>query len=191
VETVQGITIDLSKGIITRKGRPSIVLVEFGEFQCPFCGQFARESHQRIVREFVDTGLIAYAYFSFPLERIHPLAFHAAESAECAARQGKYGEMRDVLFRHQQKLVRSDLREYARQIGLDEPEFANCLDGRATLRVREQMEAGQRAGVKSTPTFFVARTTEGTDSAFAFTRLIGAKTYDVMAGEIRKVLAGQ
>jgi protein-disulfide isomerase len=101
-------------------------------------------------------GDVLFAYRHFPLTQIHPYAQQAAEAAEAAAAQGRFWEMHDLLFTHQDRLALRDLVEHAEALGLDLERFTSELEsGAHTGRVREDFLSGVRSGVNGTPTFFV------------------------------------
>ena len=100
----------------------SLVLVEFSDFQCPFCGRHSKNTFPQIKKEFVDTGKIRYVYKDFPLA-FHKLAQKAAEAAHCAGEEGKYWEMHELLFANQQKMAEDDLIGHSEELGLDKTAF--------------------------------------------------------------------
>jgi protein-disulfide isomerase len=101
--------------------------------------------------------MITYIVFNFPLERVHPKARKAAQAAECAARQGKYWEMHEHMFNHQDNLGEDGLRDAAVVLGLQMPEFDRCLAGEADVVVSADIKEGSRLGVTSTPAFFLGK----------------------------------
>jgi protein-disulfide isomerase len=130
----------------------TVTLVEYGDYECPFCGAAAPAVKQ--VEQLV--GDLLFAYRHFPLTQIHPHAFQAAEAAEAAGAQGSFWEMHDLLFTHQDALELQDLFVYARALGLDLERFASDLANNAhAARVREDFMSGIRSGVNGTPTFFI------------------------------------
>jgi protein-disulfide isomerase len=134
-----------------------VTLVEYGDFECPHCG--AAYPIVKAIQEAMGSKLL-FAYRHFPLTRIHPHAEHAAEIAEAAGKHGKFWEMHDVLFEHQDALEDEQLVAYAEALGID-PEW-----GTAEPRVREDFASGVRSGVNGTPTFFIngVRYDGGTDT---------------------------
>ena len=130
-----------------------LTLVEYGDFQCPYCGM-AYPILERIRRRM--GGDLRFVFRHFPLNQIHAEAQHAAESAEAAAAQGKFWEMHDKLFENQHALDDANLLRYAGEIRIDASAVARDLaDGTFTKRVRDQFRSGVRSGVNGTPTFFV------------------------------------
>ncbi|MGE0295050.1 Na+/H+ antiporter NhaA [Pseudonocardia sp.] len=142
-----------------------LTLVEFGDFECPFCGR-ATGLVEELRERFGDR--LRYVFRHVPLVDPHPHAELAAEAAEAAGAQGRFWEMHDVLFRDQGRLRAVDLLEHAEEIGLDVERFARDLgSGRFAARVREDAASADASGVAGTPTFFVngVRHTGPTDTA--------------------------
>jgi len=140
------------------KGSPDapVTIVEFSEFQCPYCGLYVRETFPKIDETYVKTGKVKYVFRDFPLTSIHPNAQKAAEAAGCAAQQGKFWEYHDILFTHQDALDVPSLKQYAADLGLDTAQFDACLDSGAMAdEVAKDMADGQQYGVTGTPAFFV------------------------------------
>lgn len=173
VEKVDEITLSTGdaqwQGAADAKG----VVVEFSDFQCPYCGRFARETYAEIKREFVDTGQLRYTFLHFPLD-FHPLAEKAGEAAECAGSQGKFWGMHDRLFQNQELLNEPNLVLHAEALGLRRDSFRSCLDGLMTSRVKRHFQEGQRVGVKVTPTFLLGHVNPD-NTVTIRTRIVGAQ----------------
>jgi protein-disulfide isomerase len=130
-----------------------VTLVEYGDYQCPYCGA-AHLVVKRLQDRLEDE--LRFVFRNFPLTTVHPRAEIAAEAAEAAGAQGHFWEMHDLLFEHQDHLHDEDLMLYAKTIGLDVERFAEELAaGVYAPRVREDFMSGVRSGVNGTPTFFV------------------------------------
>jgi protein-disulfide isomerase len=130
-----------------------LTLVEYGDFECQYCGM-AYPIVQVIQRRLGPQ--LRFVFRNFPLKESHPHAQHAAEAAESAAVQGKFWEMHDTLFEHQQRLADADLVRYADELGLDAEQVARDLEaGTYARRVRDHFRSGVRSGVNGTPTFFM------------------------------------
>ena len=130
-----------------------VTLVEFSDFQCPYCKGFVstlqrlKTSHGNVVR---------VIYRQFPIPNLHPNAFKAAEASLCAHEQGKFWEMHDLMFAEQDKLTVSELKEKAVRLKINKAKFDNCLDtGRYVEQVQSDMKEGQKAGVSGTPALFL------------------------------------
>jgi protein-disulfide isomerase len=129
-----------------------VTLVEYGDFECPYCGQ-AEPAVRGLIREY---GELRFVFRHLPLTDVHPHAQLAAEAAEAAHLQGKFWEMHDVLFDHQGALNAPDLRRYATELGLDVTRFMADLRRHAgAYRVAEDIDSADLATVSGTPTFFI------------------------------------
>lgn len=130
-----------------------VTLVEYGDYECPHCER-AYPIVKAVQREL--GGLIRFVFRNFPLGESHPHARKAAQAAEASAAQGKFWEMHDMLFEHQQALKDSDLVGYAKLLELDTERFARELKtGVYEKLVRDDFLSGIRSGVNGTPTFFL------------------------------------
>jgi protein-disulfide isomerase len=130
-----------------------IALVEYGDYECPFCGEVY------LVVKAIQRALgnrLCFAFRHFPLTNVHPHAEHAAEAAEAAGAQGRFWEMHDMLFENQDALDDESLAQYAAALGLDEVRLIReVLAGAYAGRVREDFMSGVRGGVNGTPTLFI------------------------------------
>jgi protein-disulfide isomerase len=136
-----------------------VTLVEFSDYQCPYCRMFFSDTFPTLKREYIDTGKLRYVFRDYPLDQIHPQARRAAEAAHCAGEQGKFWEMHDQLFQNQQALAAPQLSEHARNLGLDAATFDACLESaKYAARVKDGQSNGAAAGVRGTPGFIVAKT---------------------------------
>ena len=137
------------------RGSPDapVVLVEYGDFECPYCGA-AYAVLKKLEKDLPDT--LAVVFRHFPLVNVHPHAQLAAEAAEAAGAQGRFWRMHDVLFEHQDALAPADLMKYAIALQLDLNRFAGDLSGHVFLpKVRDDMQGGLQSGVQGTPSFFI------------------------------------
>jgi protein-disulfide isomerase len=165
-----------------------LILIEFSDFECPFCGRHAQESYPRIDRDYVETGKIRYVFRHFPLSSLHPRAMKAAEAGECARMQGRFWPLHDRLFAHQKALDPPSLAEHARAAGLDMNPFESCLEGKAAPAVRADLDAGTRAEISATPTFFLGFA-QPDGSVRVVERFVGAKPYAAFQSVLDKLLA--
>jgi protein-disulfide isomerase len=130
-----------------------ITLLEYGDYECPYCGQAF--TIVKFVQNLLGDNL-RFVFRNFPLTQIHPHAQHAAEAAECAGAQNRFWEMHDILYEHQQALEDEDLENYAGLLKLDIPKFQSDLYNHSFAdRVREDFLSGIRSGVNGTPTFYI------------------------------------
>ena len=129
-----------------------VTVVEYGDFECPFCGQ-AEPVVRQLLAEFGD---VRYAWRHLPLNDVHPNAQLAAEAAEAAAEQGAFWEMHDLLLERQQALRPPDLVDYASELGLDVDRFTDDLRRHSgASRIAQDVDSADLSGVSGTPTFFV------------------------------------
>ncbi len=152
-----------------------VVIIEFSDFQCPFCRRFFTDTLSQIEDKYIKTGKAKLVYRDIPLS-FHPAAQKAAESAECADDQGKWRQMHDKIFTEQGKqgegtiqFTVDDMKKWAGEIGLNAGQFSSCLDsGKYTDEVAKDSADAAAAGVTGTPTFFINGK-----------RIIGAQPYSV------------
>jgi protein-disulfide isomerase len=131
-----------------------VALVEYSDFECPYCARFARTTLPVLERKYVDTGQILVAFKHYPLTT-HQLAAKAAEASECAARQGKFWQMHDWLFADTRNLA-DRLSARGHQLGLAPAAFRQCIDkGQTSARIEDDMKDGRALRVTATPTFFL------------------------------------
>jgi len=155
--TTQAITdlaapVDSGRDHIRGPDRAIVTIVEYGDFECPYCGQA-----EPVVRELLaGHGDVRYVWRHLPLTDVHPHAQLAAEAAEAAADQGAFWPMHDLLLRHQDELLMPDLIRYATEVGIDPTRFRDRLARRAdAARVAEDVDSADLSGVSGTPTFFI------------------------------------
>ena len=170
-------SLDLSIDEAASKGRADarLTMVEFSDFQCPFCGRFVHDTLPQLLREYVDTGKVRLVFRHFPIPSLHPDATRASEAGECARQQGKFWEMHDKLFANQQALSPAALIGYGSAIGLDAARFQSCLGGMATAQVRQDVDVGTRIGISGTPTFFIGTMQNG--KVHVLRAVVGASPY--------------
>lgn len=172
--------------IMGRKDAP-VTLIEFSDYQCPFCRRFSQNTLPTLKTKYIDTGRVRYVFRDFPLDRIHPQARKAAEAAHCAEDQGKYWEMHDLLFQNQKDLQVGKLKTYARSLKLDPVAFDDCLQkDKYAANVQKDLEDGVGVGIRGTPSFFVGKT--GQDDTIKGVMIRGARPITVFQAEINKLL---
>jgi protein-disulfide isomerase len=141
---------------IQGKDTSPLTLLEYGDYECPYCGQ-AYPIIKQVQKHFGPK--LRFVFRNFPVSQIHPHAQHAAEAAECAATQNKFWEMHDYLYEHQQALDDQHLEKYASELALDLARFKNDMSMHVhAARVREDFLSGVRSGVNGTPTFYIDNT---------------------------------
>jgi protein-disulfide isomerase len=169
-----------------------VTIVEFSDYQCPFCARHARETFPQLDREYIQTGRLKYVFRDYPVEAAHPQAFKAHEAVHCAAEQGKRHEMHVKIFANQRALGSGDLVRYANELALDKAAFDRCLSsGAYAAKINDGIGEGERLGVRGTPTFFVGLTEPGSANVKAVRRIIGAQPYSAFKAAIEEVLASK
>jgi protein-disulfide isomerase len=191
VESVQNVQIVVRDALVRGSSDAHIALVEYSDFECPFCGQHSRTAYPELLTAFVDTGRIKYVLRHLPLERLHPRAFDAAVAAECAGDNGRFWEMHDRLFAAQEKLAKTDLLGHAQALQLDVVRFETCLSSARTRGiVKDDLDEANRLGITGTPTFFVGELVNGT-TLRATRKIVGAQPFGVFRTVLDEVLASQ
>ncbi len=156
-----------------------ITMVEFSDFQCPFCARFFQQTLPLLEENYIDTGKIKFVYKDLPLDNIHPNARLTHIAAECADEQEKFWEYHDILFENQGQWGRlsasaldSQLKQYAATLGLDSAIFDSCLvSSEIANEVDEDILQGAQYGATGTPTFFIGNNEKG------YVKLVGAQPY--------------
>jgi protein-disulfide isomerase len=133
----------------------SVAIIEYSDFECPYCAVFANEVLPAIEKSYVVPGKVLLVFRHLPLEQRHPSAFGAAEAAECAGRQGKFWEMHRLLFQDQAHLEKPNLLKRAVALHLDPRQFDECLHEEARGKIRQDQLTAASLSVSGTPTFFV------------------------------------
>ena len=162
-----------------------MVLFEFSDYQCPYCGRHFVETFPQIQRDFVTTGKLRYVVGELPMQQLHPLALKAAEAARCARDQGKFWEMHARLFTHQQQF--EPWSAHAQALGLDAAKFQTCMDqNRYAEAIQRNASEALRAGLASTPSFLLG--VAAGDSVRIVSGLSGAGPYSAFKMEIESLL---
>ena len=186
-ETITGLA--TSVGVTEHsQGVASLVVIEYSDFECPFCGMYARGTYNDIVTTFVRTNRVQYVFRHFPIERAHPFAVTAAAAAECAGKQGRFWQMHDALFANQAGLARPDLVKHGRELGLDLGTLNECIESAGPTIVRGHQSEALRLGVNSTPTFLVGRRAQQGSEVSLQRRLRGLLPREDIEAELERLL---
>jgi protein-disulfide isomerase len=161
-----------------------ITLIEFGDYQCPYCKKMFDETEKRIRDAYIATGKVKMVYRDFPLDSIHPYARVAAEAAECARDEGKYWAYHDELYARQSKIPELDFVALAEKVGLNESAFRACIEAKKyTAEVEKDYQDGIASGITGTPATFVL----GRDGKVA-KFIEGAQPYEIFKAAIDAAL---
>ena len=165
-----------------------LTMVEFSDFECPFCARYVAQTFPQIDKDYVSTGKLRYVFKNYPIAQIHPNATKAAEAAECARVQGKFWEFHDRLFSNPRAMAVPDLTRYATELGLNVPTFQQCLGGQVSAKIRSDLSEALQTGMGGTPTFFIG-TTLPDGKVKVLRRLVGAQPYTAFQATFDELLA--
>jgi len=167
-------------------GRPDapVTMVEFVDYECSFCRRYHRETYARILKEFVDTGLVRYVVRDFPMQ-MHKNSVTTARAARCGAQQGKFWEMREALFASK-RLDVDGVVDAGAAAGLDKAKLRDCVaNAKVNASIKQDLEEGLRIGVEAAPTFVIGRSKGDRVEGGFFP---GAKAYELFDSRIRAYL---
>jgi len=158
-----------------------VTMIEFSDFQCPFCGAYYTQTLPDVEKNYIDSGKVKLVFKNMPLVNLHPNANAAALAAECANEQGKFWDYHNKLFSNQNSWASlgstnatSTFKQYAAQLGLDTNSFNSCIDSsKYADKVNRDAQDGATYGATGTPTFFIGSDQKG------YTKLVGAQPYTV------------
>ncbi|MCH5374203.1 MAG: thioredoxin domain-containing protein [Planctomycetes bacterium] len=152
-------TISLGNSPVKGDENAPVTIIEYSDYQCPFCARNFREVLPIIQSEYIDTGKVRFVMRENPLANLHKDATNASMAALCAHDQGEYWAMHDIMFQNPKQLGVDNLKEYATQVGLDSAAFNECLDSQKHAKtVRSDMASGTKLGVRGTPAFVIGLT---------------------------------
>jgi protein-disulfide isomerase len=185
---VENAVIELGSNPVEGDNSAPLTLVEFTDYQCPYCARHLSQTHPKLEEEYVQTGKIRFVSMDLPLENIHKLAFKAAEAAHCAEEQDKFWEMRERLFTNQKAL--QPWNSHAEAVGLDVGAFEACLESdKYKEAVQKDAAEARKIGVTGTPGFVVAKTDPNNPARVTgIVFLNGAKPFSAFQAEIDKAL---
>jgi len=167
-----------------------VAIVEFSDFQCPFCKRHVDTTLAQLDKEYIATGKVRYVFMDFPLEAVHPMAFKAAEASHCAEDQQRFWPMHDRMFADQGALAPDQLVATAKALGLDTQKFKTCLDSdKYEERVKASIAEGEKFGVDATPAVLLGIVKDGRIEGRKL--LLGALPFEMFKQELDAVLAGE
>jgi len=177
----QPVKISLDNDPIRGDPNAPITILEFSDFQCPFCARFHIQTLPLLLEEYIDAGKVNLVYRDFPIQSIHPNALPAAVAAECANEQGKFWEYHDTLFEKQSVWSRLDsnaaistFSQFATDVGLEQQQFDSCLgSGKYLEEVQRDMSDGREYAITGTPGFFIG------NEEIGFVKINGAQPFDI------------
>lgn len=168
--------IEIDKNRVKGNANAKVTIIEYSDFECPFCRSFYDNAHKEIIQKYVDTGKVQIAFKDFPLA-FHQNAEGAAEASRCAAEQGKFWEMHDRLFQNNKELSVENYKKWAAEIGVNTQQFNQCIDSKKYKdAVAKDTAEATKIGVQGTPTFIINGTAlVGAQPFSAFEKAIEAE----------------
>jgi protein-disulfide isomerase len=180
--------ISLAGAAVKGDSTAKLVIVEYSDFQCPYCASFVRQTLPMLEKTYISTGKASLAFRNLPIAEIHPQAVKAAETAECARRQGKFWEMHDRLFLDQAGLEDVALVRRGQSLGLDPAASNRCFSGDAAAKIRQEVAEAKELQIMSTPSFFIGlRQSDGRVQVLQ--RLNGNQPYSTFASALDGILS--
>jgi len=168
-------------------GRPDapVTVVEFSDYQCPYCRRFHAQTYAELKKNYIDTGKVRFITRDLPLE-FHPNAMPAAEAARCAGDQGKFWEMRDALLSNEAELNKDGIEKRAQALSLDMTRFHTCVDAAPYKdAIMKDASEANALGISGAPTFVVGKAANGKLDGV---RLVGALPYDRLQAVVEGLL---
>jgi protein-disulfide isomerase len=166
-------------------------IIEYSDFECPYCGQYSREVYARILESYVKTGKIRYYFRDLPLP-IHSNAVKAALAARCAGEQGKFWEMHDSLFADQSSLSEKDLLGRASTLGLNQVKFSECFSSNKYAdSIRKSKVGAERMGITGTPAFAIGIIEPNGEVVKVSQMFLGAQSYEDFKSALDELLSSQ
>lgn len=183
-------TISIGSSPFKGKANATVTLIEFSDYQCPFCARNYRQVLPGLVEEYVDTGKLKFVMRENPIPSLHRNAVNASLAALCAKDQGRYWEMHDMLFDNQRDLVIDSLKSFAVSLELDAATFNECLDSeKYKQRINDDIASGAKFGITGTPGFVLGLTDpDDSDKALMKVFIKGAQSLDNFKREIDSLL---
>jgi len=165
-----------------------VTMVEFTDYQCPFCRKYHAETFAEIKKNYIDTGKVRFVSRDLPLE-FHPYAQKAAEAARCAADQNKYWELRDAMIANSTDLSQDAILKYAKSVSIDINPFKTCLDtDKYKAEIQKDVADASALGIDGTPTFVIGKASKDSIDG---DRVVGAVPLSVFDTTIQKYLAAK
>ena len=179
--------VDIGKEPFKGAQAARVAIIEFSDYQCPFCGKYDKETFPQLLKDYVDTGKVKYVFRDMPLD-FHKNAFKAAEASHCAGEQGRFWEMHDRLFANQTNLAPEDLAKHAEALQLNAALFQQCLDSsRFASDIKKDIAVAGDVGVTGTPSFLIG-VVQPDSKVKVVKKLVGAKSYADFKTAIDSVL---
>jgi len=187
-ETLDHVKVKISQSRTRGEPAAPVAIVEFSDYECPFCRQYAVSTFPEIEKHYISTGKVKYSVHNFPLTAVHPSAIRLAQLAECAGNQGKYWAAHERIF-EAHTVGRIDEDSWFQDMGLDSFKFKSCMNDGATLKdIDDDTRSAQSLGLRGTPTFYLGLAHAADDSVDVTRVIRGAQPYDAFKEVIDELI---
>jgi protein-disulfide isomerase len=167
-----------------------LTVVEFSDYECPFCIKYTREVLPELDAAYIATGKVRYVFRDFPIDQLHPEAIRAHEAARCADEQGRFWDLHYRLFTAPGTHTDEDLAARATEAGVNLPEWRACLaSGRTRSTIEASIAVAEGLGASGTPTFFIGLRDPATDRVRVIRGIAGAQPFEVFQQTLDAILA--
>ncbi|HXT71972.1 MAG TPA: thioredoxin domain-containing protein [Vicinamibacterales bacterium] len=180
--------VSIAGSVVKGNQDAAVAIVEFSDFQCPFCSKFATQTMPLLDQRYMATGRVKLIFKHLPLDKIHALAGNAAAAAECARNADGFWRLHDAFF-SRPGVIKEAPAVWAREANLDPKALSGCLDGEEVKQVKADQQQARLLGITSTPTFLIGQVVEG-QKVKVTSRLSGALPFDAFEKPIEALLKG-
>ena len=182
------VRLKIGKEFALGKSDAPLVLLEYTDYQCPFCNRFYTTAFPELKKQYVDTGKMRFVSRDYPLD-FHPHSMKAAQATHCAGDQDKYWQLKDALMNNYSRLTPELITSLARDTSLDMATFQACMDaGKYLPEIKEGIAAAQSVGINGTPSFVLGKVTGEYLDGY---RIVGAQPYAAFESMAKEILAGE
>ena len=182
------VKLKIGKEFALGKSDAPLVMVEYTDYQCPFCNRFHTGTFPELKKQYVDTGKMRFVSRDYPLD-FHPHSMKAAQATHCAGDQDKYWQLKDALMNNYSRLTPELITSLARDTSLDMATFQACMDaGKYLPEIKEGIAAAQSVGISGTPSFVLGKVTGEYLDGY---RIVGAQPYAAFDSMAKEILAGE
>lgn len=181
-------TLDIRGEMFRGDGGARVAIVEYADFECPYCGDYERRTFPQLLSDYIQAGKVKYVYRDLPLP-MHAHALLAARAARCAGEQGKFWEMHDSLFARQNALSTPAVLDRAQTLGLDKEKFTECISSeKYTADFQKSASEAEKMSINGTPTFFLGLVEQDGNISIK-KRIEGSAPFEVFKTAIEALLA--
>jgi protein-disulfide isomerase len=187
VSNIAPVTLNIAGAPVKGASSAKIAIIEYSDFECPFCGRHAQATYREIQQQLVETGTVRYVFRHLPLDQIHPNARKAAEAAECAKRQSRFWEVHDRMFANQKMLASDEFLKLLMPEVPDPVAFTTCVSsGAAAEVVNDDVKEARRFDLTGTPAFLLGEFQD--DHTIRVTKkIVGAQPFNVFKSAITAI----